>query len=204
MTPVPRNRVTDGCAVTLQHDGRSHTQRSGETFRAGSQSAGTPPHALPESPFASNASRTARSRNSRGYFLGAAMTLILRGLRACVEAGAVQSASQSRLWSAALRRRDVGVKWRDPNSSSAPRVPIGEEFQREAEVDRKEQLGSRYRTERRSAAGDGPISGHSPHRMAGPVSEFANVIRKWPSAKRSSVRVWPMTSKCLESRSRVC
>lgn len=37
--------------------------------------------------FASITIRTARSRNSSGYFLGAALTLILRGARASLDPG---------------------------------------------------------------------------------------------------------------------
>src|SRR5690606_33234032 len=47
------------------------------------------PDAEPGSFFASSTSRIARSRSSSGYFLGAAMTLILRGLRASTKPGAV-------------------------------------------------------------------------------------------------------------------
>ncbi|ANH38196.1 hypothetical protein I601_1765 [Nocardioides dokdonensis FR1436] len=52
----------------------------------------------------STAMRVARSRNSSGYFLGAAMTLILHGLRASIRPGAIQKTVED--W-AEIRRLHV-------------------------------------------------------------------------------------------------
>jgi hypothetical protein len=64
----------------------------------------------------STAIRMARSRSSSGYFLGAAMTLILRGLRASMKPGAVQSGSSSA--AADWAERDMTLP---QNSTSARR-----------------------------------------------------------------------------------
>src|SRR5690606_1247940 len=57
----------------------------------------------------STAIRVARSRNSSGYFLGAAMTLILHGLKASTRPGAVQAMDQSALLELLAALKDTEV-----------------------------------------------------------------------------------------------
>ena len=77
---------------------------------------------LPGSLFASITNRIARSRGSSGCFLGAAMTLILRGLRASMEVGAVQCADRLRRTATPPGRQDRPGRAPKPTRAHGPRL----------------------------------------------------------------------------------